>query len=216
MQLIDRMRDTMQLTAEKPDPALLPTPKQLRRSTIAAVIGAAFIGVGVYLPAEYGIDPTGVGNVIGLTEMGEIKQQLAREAAVDEAVHGDGDQSSSLMNDIFGLFVGAAYAQEAWTDTVTFTLAPDAFTEVKMVMAAGDIVEYSWVAEGGRINFDLHAHGDGQSVDYDRGRGATDGAGSIEAPFPGEHGWFWRNRDDSDVTVTLQLRGAYTEIVRGE
>lgn len=216
MQLIDRMRDTMQLTAEKPDPVLLPTPKQLRRSTIAAVIGAAFIGVGVYLPAEFGIDPTGVGNVLGLTEMGEIKQQLAREAAEDEAIHGGAEQSSSLMDDIFGLFVGAAHAQETWTDTVTFTLAPDAFTEVKMVMAAGDIVEYSWVAEGGRINFDLHAHGDGQSVDYDRGRGATEGAGSIEAPFPGEHGWFWRNRDDSDVTVTLQLRGAYSEIVRSE
>lgn len=216
MQLIDRMRDTMQLTAEKPDPALLPTPRQLRRSTIAAVIGAAFIGVGVYLPAEYGIDPTGVGNVLGLTEMGEIKQQLAREAAEDEAIHGGGEQSSSLMDDIFGLFVGAAHAQEAWTDTVTFTLAPDAFTEVKMVMVAGDVVEYSWVAEGGRINFDLHAHGDGQSVDYDRGRGATDGAGSIEAPFSGEHGWFWRNRDDADVTVTLNLRGVYSEIVQSE
>ncbi|MCR9151453.1 MAG: transmembrane anchor protein [Rhodobacteraceae bacterium] len=210
------MRDTMQLTAEKPDPALLPTPKQLRRSTIAAVIGAAFIGVGAYLPAEYGIDPTGVGNVLGLTEMGEIKQQLAREAAEDEAVHGGGEQSSSLIDDLFGLFVGAAHAQEAWTETLTFTLAPDAFTEVKMVMAAGDIVEYSWVAEGGRINFDLHAHGDGQSVDYDRGRGATDGAGSIEAPFSGEHGWFWRNRDDADVTVTLNLRGVYSEIVQSE
>ena len=212
MQLIDKMRETMQLTAEKPDPALLPTPKQLRRSTIAAVIGAAFIGVGVYLPAEYGIDPTGMGNALGLTEMGKIKQQLAREAAEDQLIHG-GDQSLNLMNDIFGLFVGAAHAQDAWTDTVTFTLAPDAFTEVKMVMAAGDIVEYSWVAEGGRINFDLHAHGNDQSVDYDRGRGATDGQGSIKAPFPGEHGWFWRNRDKTDVTITLQLRGNYAEII---
>lgn len=216
MQLIERVRATMQLNAEKPDPALLPTPKQLRRSTIAAVIGAAVIGGGVYLPAEYGIDPTGVGNVLGLTEMGEIKQQLAREAAEDELIHGGGDQSSSLMEDIFGLFVGAAHAQEAWTDTVTFTLDPDAASEIKLVMEAGDVAEYAWVAEGGRINFDLHAHGDGQSIDYDRGRGATDGAGSIEAPFPGEHGWFWRNRDDSDVTVTLQLRGAYSEIVRSE
>lgn len=213
MQLIDRMRDTMQLTAEKPDPTFLPTPKQLRRSTIAAVIGAAFIGVGIYLPAEYGIDPTGVGNVLGLTEMGEIKQQLASEAAEDEAIHGGGEQSSSFMDDIFGLFVGAAHAQEAWSDTVTFTVAPDASAEIKLVMGEGDVVEYAWVAEGGRINFDLHAHGDGQSVDYDRGRGATDGAGSIEAPFPGEHGWFWRNRDDADVTVTLQLRGTYTDIV---
>uniref|UniRef100_UPI00399B4CD6 transmembrane anchor protein n=1 Tax=Roseovarius halophilus (ex Wu et al. 2025) TaxID=3376060 RepID=UPI00399B4CD6 len=169
MQLIEKMRATMQLNAEKPDPALLPTPKQLRRSTIAAVIGAAFIGVGVYLPAEYGIDPTGIGNVLGLTEMGDIKQQLAREAAEDEAIHG-GDQSSSVMDDIFGLFVGVAHAQEAWTDTVTFTLAPDAATEVKLVMEAGDVADYAWVAEGGRINFDLHAHGDGQSIDYDRGR----------------------------------------------
>ncbi|MBO9455309.1 transmembrane anchor protein [Paracoccus sp. R12_1] len=205
----------MQLNAEKPDPALLPTPRQLRRSTIAAVIGAAVIGVGVYLPAEYGIDPTGMGNVLGLTEMGEIKQQLAREAAEDEAIHG-GDQSSSVIDGIFGLFVGAAHAQEAWTDTLTFTLAPDAATEVKLVMAAGDVAEYAWVAEGGRINFDLHAHGEGQSIDYDRGRGATSGEGSIEAPFPGEHGWFWRNRDDADVTITLQLRGAYSEVVRSE
>jgi hypothetical protein len=208
---LEKMREAMMLNAEKPDPALLPTPRQLRRSTIAALIGAAVIGVGAYLPAEYGIDPTGVGTVLGLTEMGEIKQELAREAAEDEAVHGE--QSSSLMDDIFGLFVGAAHAQEAWTNTVNFTLDPGATAEIKLVMAAGDVAEYAWVAEGGRINFDLHAHGDGQSIDYDRGRGATEGAGSIEAPFPGEHGWFWRNRDDTAVTVTLQLRGSYSDIV---
>jgi len=207
----ERMRDAMQLNAEKPDPAILPTPKQLRRSTIAAVIGAGFIGVGVYLPAEYGIDPTGVGNVLGLTEMGEIKQQLAREAAEDELIHGD--QSSSLIDGFLGLVVSAAHAQEVWTDTVTFTLAPDAAAEIKLVMAEGDVAEYTWVAEGGRINFDLHAHGDGQSIDYDRGRGATEGAGTIEAPFAGEHGWFWRNRDDAEIMVTLQLRGAYAQVI---
>ena len=207
----ERMRDAMQFNAEKPDPAILPTPKQLRRSTIAAVIGAAFIGVGVYLPAEYGIDPTGVGNVLGLTEMGEIKQQLAREAAEDELIHGD--QSSNLIDGFLGLVVSAAHAQEVWTDTVTFTLAPDAAAEIKLVMAEGDVAEYTWVAEGGRINFDLHAHGDGQSIDYDRGRGATEGAGTIEAPFAGEHGWFWRNRDDAEIMVTLQLRGAYAQVI---
>jgi hypothetical protein len=208
---LEKMREAMMLNAEKPDPALLPTPRQLRRSTIAAVIGAAFIGVGVYLPAEYGIDPTGVGTVLGLTEMGEIKQELAREAAEDALIHGE--QSSSLMDDIFGLFVGAAHAQEAWTNTVSFTLDPGATAEIKLVMAAGDVAEYSWMATGGRINFDLHAHGDGQSIDYDRGRGATEAEGRIEAPFSGEHGWFWRNRDDAAVTVTIQLRGSYGDIV---
>ena len=214
MQLIEKLRDTMQLTAEKPDPALLPTPKQLRRSTIAAVIGAAFIGIGVYLPAEYGFDPTGVGSVLGLTEMGEIKQQLAREAAEDDLIHGE-DQSS-LMHDILGLFVSAAYAEETWQDTITFVLEPGGFTEIKATMEQGATLFYSWTSEGGRINFDLHAHAGGESVTYEKGRGQTDGEGSFVTPFAGDHGWFWRNRDDEAVTLTLQLRGDYSAIVRDE
>lgn len=204
--------------AEKPSLEELPSSAQLLKSTIIAAVSAVVILVTVVLPAEYGIDPTGVGRAIGLAEMGEIKTQLAEEAEADRRLDAAADEQSSLLGEFLGLFVGAAHAQEAeaWTDTVTFTLAPDASAEIKLVMAEGDVAEYAWVAEGGRINFDLHAHGDGQSIDYDRGRGATDGAGSIEAPFPGEHGWFWRNRDDSEVTVTLQMRGAYSEVVRSD
>jgi hypothetical protein len=201
--------------APKPNIEDLPTKAQLRRSSIIAGIGAVFIGVCVYLPAEYGTDPTGVGNILGLTEMGEIKQQLAAEAAADEALHG-GDESSSLMNEIFGLFVGAAHAQEAWQDEITFTLAPGEFTEIKATMEEGATMTYAWSATGGRINFDLHAHAGGEDVTYERGRGQTSGEGSFETPFAGNHGWFWRNRDDAEITVILQLRGAYSEIVRSE
>ena len=202
--------------AEKPNLEELPSSAQLIRSTVIAAIGAAVILMAVVLPAEYGIDPTGAGRVLGLTEMGEIKQELADEAEQDQMTHDEPEQSSSLLNEVFGLFVGTAHAQEAWTDTITFTLAPDAYTEIKLVMDEGAVAEYAWVAEGGRINFDLHAHGNGQSVDYDRGRGETSGEGSIDAPFAGEHGWFWRNRDSSAVTITLQLRGNYGDIVRSK
>ena len=201
--------------APKPNIEDLPTKAQLRRSSIIAGIGAVFIGVCVYLPAEYGTDPTGVGNILGLTEMGQIKQQLAAEAAADEALHG-GDESSSLMNDIFGLFVSTAHAQEAWTDEITFTLAPSESTEIKATMEEGATLNYAWTSTGGRINFDLHAHADGDSVTYEKGRGQTSGVGSFETPFAGDHGWFWRNRDNETVTVTLQLRGDYSEIVRSE
>ncbi|MGB5863146.1 MAG: transmembrane anchor protein [Sulfitobacter sp.] len=193
----------------------LPTPAQLRRSTVIAAIGAVAIGVMVYLPAEYGTDPTGVGSILGLTEMGEIKQQLAAEAAADEALHG-GDESSSLMNDILGLFVSSAAAQQAWQDEITFTLAPGASTEIKATMEQGATLTYAWVATGGRINFDLHAHADGEAVTYETGRGQTSAEGSFETSFAGDHGWFWRNRDKTDVTVTLQLNGSYSEIVRGK
>lgn len=201
--------------APKPNIDELPTKAQLRRSTLIAAIGAIVIGVGVYLPAEYGTDPTGVGSILGLTEMGEIKQQLAAEAAADEALHG-GDESSSLMNDIFGLFVSTAHAQEAWQDEIIFTLAPGEFTEIKATMEEGATMTYAWNATGGRINFDLHAHAGGEEVTYERGRGQTSGEGSFETPFAGDHGWFWRNRDDANITVVLQLRGDYSEIVRSE
>jgi hypothetical protein len=200
--------------AQKPSLEELPSSAQLLRSTVIAAISAVAILVAVVLPAEYGIDPTGVGRVLGLTEMGEIKRELAEEEERDRAIHGGSDERSSLLDAIFGLFVSTAHAQEAWRDKVSFTIAPGASAEIKLVMEAGASADYTWAATGGRINFDLHAHGDGQSIDYDRGRGATAGEGSIEAPFAGEHGWFWRNRDSADVTVTLQLRGEYSEVVK--
>src|SRR3989344_3800089 len=63
----------------------LPTSKQLLRSTLIALVAAFAILIAIVLPSEYGIDPTGIGRVLGLSEMGEIKTQLAEEAAADAA-----------------------------------------------------------------------------------------------------------------------------------
>jgi len=38
--------------------------------------------------------------------------------------------------------------------------------------------------------------------------------GGLEAAFDRNHGWFWRNRDDQDVTVTLRVIGDHTDIRR--
>ncbi len=200
--------------AEKPSLDELPGSAQLLRSTVAAATVALVVLLVVVLPAEYGIDPTGAGRVLGLTEMGEIKQELSEEAEQDKIKHGGSEQSSSLWKDIADLFITPVNAQESWRDKLTLTLAPGDSAEIKLVMKKGDIAEYSWIADGGRINYDLHAHGNGESIDYEKGRGKTSGVGSITAPFDGNHGWFWRNRDKSDVTVTIQLRGDYGEVIR--
>lgn len=205
--------------SNRPSLEELPSSAKLLQSTAIAAVSAVAILVTVVLPAEYGIDPTGVGGAIGLAEMGEIKTQLAEEAEADrQMMEAEGDQSS-LMNDILGLFVGAAHAQEAtptegseaWRDEITFTLAPGDSAEWKLVMEEDQTAEYLMTVEGGRVNFDLHGHGGGDSVTYEKGRGSTGGAGEIVADFDGEHGWFWRNRDSSDVTVTVQVRGEYAE-----
>lgn len=199
--------------AEKPSLDELPSSAQLIRSTAIAAASAVAILVTVVLPAEYNIDPTGIGGVLGLAEMGEIKTQLAEEAEADRLMELEAEEQSNLMNDIFGLFVGAANAQEVevWRDEITFTLAPGDSAEWKLVMEEGQTVEYRMLVEGGRVNFDMHGHGGGQSVTYEKGRGSTGDEGEIVAAFDGEHGWFWRNRDSSDATVTVQVRGEYAE-----
>lgn len=59
--------------AQIPSDVMLPTSKQLIKSTGIAIAVAAVLLVGVVLPSEYGIDPIGTGKLLGLKEMGEIK-----------------------------------------------------------------------------------------------------------------------------------------------
>ena len=68
-----------------PTRAELPSTGKLLRSTLMAVVIAVALLISVVLPAEYAIDPTGAGRLLGLTEMGEIKTQLAEEAELDQA-----------------------------------------------------------------------------------------------------------------------------------
>ncbi|MDQ8160884.1 MAG: hypothetical protein P3B76_07525 [Gemmatimonadota bacterium] len=60
-----------------------PSPRSLRRATFVALVVAVLLVVMAVLPAEYGIDPTGIGRRIGLTQMGRLKQELAQEAVED-------------------------------------------------------------------------------------------------------------------------------------
>src|SRR5215210_4257140 len=100
---------------DMPSRAELPTSGQLVRSTLIAAGVAAALLVTVVLPAEYGIDPTGAGRALGLTEMGEIKTQLHEEAESDRANDPAGQapapgptapkQRSSLFRTIFAQVV---------------------------------------------------------------------------------------------------------------
>jgi hypothetical protein len=197
-----------------PTRAELPTSKQLLRSTIISILAAIAILVTIVLPAEYAIDPTGIGRVLGLAEMGEIKAQLAEEAERDRmrdrqgntpAVNPLRDQRSGLFGRIIAeLVIGPAAAQTApmrRTDETKITLKPGKGTEIKLAMRKGGKVNFSWSADGG-----------GQSTSYEKGRAVPGAEGVLVAAFDGNHGWYWRNRGRADVTVTLRTDGAYTEI----
>lgn len=202
-----------------PTRAELPSSRQLLRSTVIAIVAAGAILVTIVLPAEYAIDPTGAGRVLGLTSMGEIKTQLAEEAENDR--NGSSQPvapavpESHLMKRLFEeLLVTPAYAQEMRTDEISVTLAPGEGAEVKLAMEAGAKASFSWSAGDGQVNYDLHGDGGGQNISYEKGRGVANHEGTLEAAFTGNHGWFWRNRTDSPVTVTLRTNGAYSDVKR--
>ena len=57
-------------------------------------------------------------------------------------------------------------------------------------------------------------------IGHDHGRardgraGVAEQSGVLRAAFTGNHGWFWRNRTDAPVTLTLRTRGDYSELKR--
>ena len=202
--------------SQRPDPSDLPTTGQLLRATAIAAVSAVAILVTVILPSEYAIDPTGVGRALGLTQMGEIKMQLAKEAAADEAMTTAASQQlAPTPASASAPQVASATQADVRNDVTTVTLAPGEGAEVKVTMAKGASLIFDWSVEGGHVNFDTHA--DAPGIDYHgygKGQESTGERGRLVAAFDGSHGWFWRNRSGGTVTLTLKTEGAYAEIKR--
>jgi hypothetical protein len=209
-----------------PPASELPSSRTLLRSTAIAVVIALVLLVTVVLPAEYGTDPTGIGRVLGLTEMGEIKMTLAREAAAAEASEREAARNAAAaptgtpaatVAPVTPASAAAAPGSAPKADSVRVVLPPGESKEVKLIMRKGARVTYAWSTDRGTLNFETH--GDtlnappGVFHSYGKGRGARSDEGSFVAVFDGMHGWFWRNRTSEPVTVTLRAEGEYQEMM---
>lgn len=110
--------------------------------------------------------------------------------------------------------VPVASPPNEWSDEISIKLAPGEGVEFKLVMAADAEAEFYWSANGAVLNFDAHGDGGGQSVSYEKGRNVAEDRGVLRAAFEGNHGWFFRNRTEGVVTLTLRTRGDYLELKR--
>lgn len=188
----------------------LPTSRQLAISTFVALVTAAALLVTVVLPAEYGIDPTGVGRALGLTQMGEIKVQLAEEAKIETAEIAE-LQEEPMETSLISPQPTQALAEES----ISIILAPGEAAEVKLTMIKLARATYSWTVDTGHVNFDTH--GDNTDIgyhNYSKAKAVSADEGELIAAFDGSHGWFWRNRSNETVNVTLEVSGEFTEIKR--
>ena len=205
--------------AEIPKDVELPSSKKLIKSTAIAAVSAVVVLVTCVMPAEYAIDPTGMGKVLGLTKMGEIKQSLAEESE-------NGINAAQAVNSVEQISVETSTQTAADNaqmimpainkESISIELKPGQATEVKLTMPQSASVNFDWKAVGGGLNYDTH--GDpvnapkGFYHGYGKGKNETTQQGVLKAAFDGKHGWFWRNRTENPVTVTLLVEGQFSEM----
>ena len=202
----------------------LPSTRKLVRSTVIALLTAVGLLVTVVMPSEYAVDPTGVGRALGLTQMGELKIILAQEALADAAPPQAAAPAPAPAPQVAQVQpIAKPVAPPAPTPTsalktnqMSVTLKPGEGTEIKLEVLKGKSVSYEWTAVGGPVNFDTHGepyNGEkGYFHSYSKGKQVKSDKGEFTAIFDGTHGWFWRNRSNSDVTIALKATGDYLSV----
>ena len=182
----------------------LPSTQKLVKSTLIAIIVAAIILVTTVLPAEFGIDPSGVGD--SLKKMGEIKVSLSDEVVNEKSTSNVKVESAKKINETIESIPLNYISQKG---EITILLKPNEGRELKVYLKKGDQVKYSWKTDGEVINFSAHTDSDYHHT-YSEGSKDMD-EGNLKAVYDGRHGWWWRNRTDQIVKINLQVEGNYSD-----
>ena len=167
----------------------------LIKASIVAVIIATVALVLVILPAEYNIDPTGVGKALQLTSIAQAAETTGVEelAVVEEVTQ-------------------AEQSVPERSDTVAIEIPANKGLEYKLLMEKHAHVEYEWTTDGEALFFDFHGEPRGDTTGYFESFAITTSnnmKGSLTTPFAGSHGWYWKNTTDTPVIVTLSIKGSY-------
>jgi hypothetical protein len=190
-----------------------PSAATLLKATGIAFVVAALVLILFVLPAEYGVDPTGIGARLGLTAMNAPQEDVdATETSSSDAI------VSSAVTPISVLDAAWKAEQPFRTDEMSLTLGPNEGGEIKALMQVGERLVFTWTSEGGGVSFDMHGEALNAAKDeftsYWKGRNESSGHGAFQAPFAGTHGWYWRNRGSSPVTVRVKTSGYYEKLFK--
>jgi len=164
--------------------------KTLIISMISAVLLAFFVLVAFIGPAEYGIDPTGLGKSLGLTVLAQPIQESVKKVESCPT----GEQLAS------------------WQDIVKITIPAKSGLEYKFYLQKNAEIAYAWNTDQGLLYYDFHGEPAGDKSGYFKSYRETtssESEGVLTAPFNGTHGWYWKNDTNKAVQVTLKTKGQY-------
>ncbi len=184
-----------------------PTRSELLRATGIALAVAIVLLVTTILPAEYGVDPVGVGGILGLDKL--------NVASANE---------EEIVPDVQGLPLAGTALSRATTnlrkDSVTVVVPAYEGVELKAEMQVGQSLAFDWRTDGETLYTDMHGEppnaGENEFTSYWKENQQSAGQGTLIAQFEGTHGWYWQNMSEEDITVTIDASGFYQNIYEKE
>jgi hypothetical protein len=173
--------------------------------TAGGLVVATLAVFGAILPAEFNLDPLGIGKATGLSRL-----WAPPEVAFDASKAGTGP-------------LAREYEIGFRSDTIEIPLRDgDDQTrgnelEYKVRMKKDATLIYEWsvadIENPEEFYFDFHGHTvvEGQEMvvaTYKQATG-TSAKGALTAPFDGVHGWFLQNQSAKAAVVKIRLSGFY-------
>ena len=158
-----------------------PATKNILIASAVALVIALLVLFSFILPAEFGSDPLGTGELFGLNALSLEENPFEEQLEVHR------------------------------TDYVEFVLGPFESVEYKYLLDMDSSMLFSWTADGELYyDMHAEPAGLGEEYAESVEQGSADKRmGSFHAPFTGIHGWFWENRGASTITLQLHSSGFY-------
>lgn len=191
--------------------ALKVSGKSLALITGGGLVGGALIVLGAIMPAEFNVDPLGIGKVTGIGRLWAPETETFSGGGAALAHSSTTEKSSHVVE----ISLGAS----DW---------PEAAVEYKVHMKPGQSIFYKWTVQNMDgtpatipIEMDQHGHDvppEGQAetvVEFRKERLLAD-QGSMTAPMDGIFGWYFRNHNADPVIVRVEIEGFYDLVQPGE
>jgi hypothetical protein len=203
-----------------------PSRGNLLKGSVVALLVAAVVTVLFVMPAEFGVDPTGVGARLGLLDLGASAETLEASTGsrgsttIEGTWPGIPEEFDFWEPDILGDPYSRIQDTKFRSDTMTIVLDVGEQTEYKAIMNQGDALVYHWrLVNGTNVYTDFHAdpgenaegYPDQYYIRYAESETAEN-SGSLVAPFNGNHGWYWLNIEEEPITISLEVHGYYNRI----
>ena len=173
--------------------------------SVGAQLACTFLAAGavtilLVLPAEYRIDLTGFGRLIGLDRLSQAPEIVVEPKAAPVEIART--YATPYRSDVVQIHLGGLednYGQ----------------MEYKISMQPGETMVYSWTASHA-LDYEFHGHTleteHDPTINVMNYEAGTSGAvnGAFTAPLDGIHGWYFLNRDvNTPVDIEIRLSGYY-------